>query len=110
MSAQGGSEAAGGLAPAAGSGSGTPEPATDLRPVLNVLEKLAERLGDLEDAVAEAVEELEKTRRAISDLKKSAATKKQVKKLKKALDQLEVIEVGPDDAPAEAGRRDSENG
>ena len=43
-----------------------------------------------------AVEEIGKTRRAVSELKHAAATRKQVKKLKKALDQLEVLEVGPD--------------
>jgi hypothetical protein len=72
----------------------------DNQAIVRALGVLADRIGDLEDAVAEAVEELGKVRKTVSNLKDEVATKKQVKKLKKILDQLEVIEVG-DGAPAD---------
>jgi hypothetical protein len=74
--------------------------AVDSQAIVRAIGVLAERIGDLEDAVAEAVEEIGKLRKTMGDLRGSVATKKQVKKLKKVLDQLEVIEVG-DDAPVD---------
>ncbi|MCK6544606.1 hypothetical protein L6R52_01955 [Myxococcota bacterium] len=84
----------------------SPAPASSLevQEVLRAVSALTQRIAELEDAVAEAAEEIGKVRKAVSDLKHSAASKKQVKKLKKVLDQLEVIEVGPESAPAESGK------
>ena len=63
-------------------------------PLRHALRILADRIGDLEALVRESNEELAKVRKQLGELKTVVAKKKQLKKLKKVLDQLEVIEVG----------------
>ncbi len=67
-------------------------------PVRHALKVLADRIGDLEVLLRESNDELGKMRKQLAELKTVVAKKKHLKKLKKVLDQLEVVEVG-EDAP-----------
>lgn len=75
-----------------------PDLVTALTRVLDSLEGIDKRLGRVERAVGEHTEMLSKLRTVVHRLEGEMATKKQMKKLKKVLDQLDVIEI-PDDAP-----------
>jgi hypothetical protein len=74
---------------------------------LHALKVLADRISDLEALVQESIGETQKLRKAFSELRSVVAKKKHLKKLKKVLDQLEVIEVG-EDAPTQKGVEKSE--
>lgn len=102
-------ETPGGSAEGSGVRAGSGHPAGD--DTAHALGVLSHKIADLEDVLAEAVEELAKVRKAVVALEKRSATKKQIKKLKKVLDQLEVVEVGaegstPEDSQSGAGKQD----
>lgn len=69
----------------------------------NETAKLKDRIAELEDSMSEVLEILDGMKKSLARLEDKVATKKQVKKLKKVLDQLDVIEVGPEDAPSPEG-------
>ncbi|MEQ9503429.1 MAG: hypothetical protein RIT81_41595 [Deltaproteobacteria bacterium] len=76
--------------------------AADLRQTLDALKGIDQRLGRVERSLGEHTEMLSKLRTVVDRLEGAMATKKQMKKLKKVLDQLDVIEI-PDDAPLPEG-------
>jgi len=79
----------------------TPEAPSKVDPTLTALQDLkkmlrgvTDRLADLEDAVAESTEGIVQLKKSLRMMGKAVATRKDLKKLKKILDQLEVVEVG----------------
>ena len=76
-------------------------PSTDrsLIAALEILTRMNERLEEIEDAIAEVNEAVGKVRKQVDGLEKVVAKKKQVKKIVKVLDQLEVLEEDEDDGP-----------
>ena len=72
---------------------------------VGLLTALDRRLARIERAQREAVEATDRLRRAVRDVEASMGRRTDLKKLKKVLDQLEVVEV-PDDAPDLRTERD----
>ncbi len=96
------SESEGSSKPEAVRGEDAPDPQqTLLYEILAAVKTLQDRVADLEDAVAETVEGQEKLGRQLKDLKRSLVGRKQLKKLKKVLDQFEGFDVGPEDSEPE---------
>lgn len=79
-------------------------PSTDrsLIAALEILTRMNERLEEIEDAIAEVNEAVGKVRKQVDGLEKVVAKKKQVKKIVKVLDQLEVLEEDDDDTSSKA--------
>ena len=66
-----------------------------IREILELVRGLAEHLQGLEQALAATTEELAELRRLVKKLDAKVARAKQVKRIKKFLDQVELVDVGP---------------